>query len=422
MFTSFSAALTGLAANEVGVDAVGTNLANLNTTGYKASVVSFYDLVAQNLGLGNGSSVGLGTGKPRVSHEFTQGAIQTTSGALDGAIQGDGFFVVRDPSTGAVNYTRAGNFKVDASGNLMTATGERVQGWDMTNGVLNTNGVIGDIVIPSGTLRAPVATSNMSLDINLDASATVGTPAGSFTTPIEVVDSLGVSHVLTVNFTMTAANKWSYAVTIPGAEVGAGTAGTPFPIPGASGTLTFGPNGVLTDPPVATGVIPVAVAGLKDGASDLKINWSLYTPDQVGRITQFAQQTAVSAEAQDGIAAAQLTHVSLSDGGQILAQFSNGKQVAIAQLALASIRNPDSLTAVGNNNFQVSSNTAIPAIGTANTGGRGNVLSGALESSTVDIAHEFTNLIVYQRGYEAAAKVITTTDTLTQDTMNLKQP
>jgi len=285
--------------------------------------------------------------------------------------------------------------------------------------------VISDIVIPSGTLRAPLATSNMSFDINLDASATVATAAGSFTTPIEVVDSLGVSHVLTVNFTKTAANTWTYAVTIPGAEVGAGTAGTPFPIPGASGTLTFSPNGVLLTPPppppATNGVVPIAVAGLKDGASNLNVTWSLYTPDLVGRITQFAQQTAVSAEAQDGIAAAQLTHVSLSDGGEILAQFSNGKQVAVAQLALASIRNPDSLTSVGDNNFQVSSNTAIPAIGTANTGGRGNVLSGALESSTVDIAHEFTSLIVYQRGYEAAAKVITTTDTLTQDTMNLKQ-
>jgi flagellar hook protein FlgE len=111
----------------------------------------------------------------------------------------------------------------------------------------------------------------------------------------------------------------------------------------------------------------------------------------------------------------------LSSGGEILAQFSNGQQAAVAQLALASIRNPESLTAVGNNNFQLSAETATPAIGTANTGGRGNVLSGALESSTVDIAHEFTNLIVFQRGYEAAARVITTTDQLTQDTINLKQ-
>jgi len=425
MFTSFSAALTGLAANEVGVDAVGTNLANLNTTGYKASVVSFYDLVAQSLGLGNGSSVGLGTGKPRVKHEFTQGAIQTTSGALDGAIQGDGFFVVRDPSSGAVNYTRAGNFKVDASGNLMTATGERVQGWVMSNGVLNTNGTIGDIVVPSGTLRAPLPTANMSFDINLDAAATVGAAAGTFSTPIEVVDSLGVSHVLTVTFTKSAANKWDYAVTIPGAEVGAGTAGTPFPIPAASGTLTFGPNGILTTPapppPATSGVVPIAIAGLKDGAADLNVTWSLYTPDLTGRVTQFAQQTAVSAEAQDGIAAAQLTHVSLSDGGEIIAQFSNGKQVAVAQLALASIRNPSSLVSIGGNNYRTGVGSATPVVGLASTGGRGAIIGQSLEGSNVDIANEFTKLIIFQRSYSANARVITTTDEISQETINLKR-
>ena len=421
MFTSFSAALTALAANEVGVDAVGTNLANLNTTGYKSSVVSFYDLVAQSLGLGTGSSVGLGTGKPQVVHQFTQGAIQTTSGALDGAIQGDGFFVVRDPSSGAIDYTRAGNFQVDANGNLVTATGEKVQGWTQAGGVLDTNGSISDIVIPAGSLRAPTATNNMSVDVNLDASGTVGAADGTFSTPVQVVDTLGNTHVLTLTFTKKAANSWDYAVTIPGADVKTGTAGTPFPIPGASGTLTFGPDGVLTDPTAANGVVPIKVPGMTDGAADLNVNWNLYNADLTARITQFASPTAVSTQAQDGVAAAQLTHVSLSSGGEILAQFSNGQQVAVAQLALASIRNPESLTSVGNNNFQLSANTAAPAIGTANTGGRGNVLSGALESSTVDIAHEFTNLIVFQRGYEAAARVITTTDQLTQDTINLKQ-
>jgi flagellar hook protein FlgE len=405
MFTSFSAALTGLAANEVGVDAVGANLANLNTTGYKASVVSFYDLVAQSLGLGSGAPVGLGTGRPRVVHQFTQGSIQVTSGALDGAIQGDGFFVVRDPSTGTLRYTRAGNFQVDANGNMVTATGERVEGWTQTNGVLNTNGAVSDIVVPSGSLRAPLATSNMSLDLNLDASAAVGSADGSFSTPIEVIDSLGSSHVLTVNFTKTAANTWGYAVTIPGDDVTAGTAGTPFPIPNASGTLTFSNAGVLTSPapppPATNGVVAIDIAGLKDGASDLKFNWSLYKPD--------------------GVAAAQLTHVSLSDGGQIVAQFSNGQQVTFAQLALATIRNPESLASAGNNDFELTPETAAPAIGTPDTGGRGKVLGGALESSTVDIAREFTTLIVLQRGYEANAKVITTTDTLTQDTINLKQ-
>jgi flagellar hook protein FlgE len=158
---------------------------------------------------------------------------------------------------------------------------------------------------------------------------------------------------------------------------------------------------------------------LTDGASNLAINWSLYNPDGTPRISQFATPTAVASESQDGQAAAQLTHISLSNGGEILAQFSNGQQLAVAQLALASIRNPDSLTSVGDNNFEVSANTAAPAIGVPNTGGRGTVLAGALESSTVDIAHEFTNLITFQRSYEASAKVITTTDTLTQDTINL---
>jgi flagellar hook protein FlgE len=352
MFTSFSTALTGLAASEVGVDVVGSNLANLNTTGYKASTVSFYDLVAESLGLGSGGSVGLGTGKPITVHEFTQGAIQSTSGALDAAIQGDGFFVVRD-SSGTLNYTRAGNFQVDASGNLVTATGEHVEGWTQTAGVLNTNGAISDITIPAGTLRAPVATTNMSLNLNLDASATVGQANGSFSTPIQVVDSLGTTHVLTVNFTKSDANKWDYAVTIPGDDVTGGTAGTPFPIPAASGTLTFDANGVLSDPPPpppdTNGVVPIAIAGMADGAADMAVNWSLYSPDLTSRVTQFAQATALASNAQDGLTAAQLTHVALSDGGQIIAQFSNGQQVTVAQVALASIRNPDSLVAVGDN-------------------------------------------------------------------------
>ncbi len=422
MFTSFSAALTGLDAAQVGVDTVGTNLANLDTTGYKASTVSFYDLVAQNLGLGNGSSVGLGTGQPQVTPNFSQGAIQTTNGALDGAIQGDGFFIVQDPSSGAIQYTRAGNFEVDAAGNLVTSTGQFVQGWTESGGVLNTNGPITGITIPSGALQPPQATQNMTVDMNLNAGATVGAPSGTFSTPVTIYDSLGDSHVLTLTFTETAANTWTYNVTIPGADVKAGTPGTPFSIPNATGTMTFDGNGNLTAPALAKNPIAIKITGLNDGATDMTVNWSVYNTDGTPRITQFATAaTAVASEAQDGRAASQLTHVSLSNGGEILAQFSNGQQLAVGQLALASIRNPDSLTSVGDNNFELSAKTAAPAVGVPNTGGRGNILSGALESSTVDIAQQFTNLITFQRSYEASAKVITTTDTLTQDTINLIQ-
>ncbi len=424
MFNSFSTALTGLTAAELGVNVVGNNLANLNTTGFKASTVSFSDLVAQSLGLGtSANAVGLGT-SARSSQNFTQGSIQTTSGPFDAAIQGDGFFMVQDPS-GVVSYSRAGNFQVDPTGNLITATGSHVQGWTAVNGALNTNGAVSNIVIPSGSLRQPTATTSMAISMNLDASATVGQPDGTFSTPIQIVDSLGTTHVLTVTLTKTAANTWGYAVTIPGADVTGGTAGTPFPIPNATGTLTFDNKGNLITPapppPATNGVVALTIPGLKDGAADLKINWSLYSPTGQPNITQYAQPSATSSTAQDGLTASELVHVTLTNGGLIVAQYSNGQQTTIAQIALASISNPETLVAEGQNNFQIGPGTAAPVIGVPQTGGRGQVLGGSLEASTVDIATEFTNLIVMQRSYEANAKVITTTDTLTQDTINLKQ-
>ena len=424
MFNSFTTALTGLTAAELGVDVVGNNLANLNTTGFKASTVAFADIVAQSLGLGTSqTSAGLGAQATAIQ-DFTQGAIQTTNGAFDAAIQGDGFFIVRDPS-GLVNYTRAGNFEVDANGNLVTQSGQNVQGWVANNGVLDTNTAISNIVIPSGALRQPTATTNMSVNMNLDASAVVGSPQGSFSTAVQVVDSLGTTHVLTLNFSKTAANTWSYNVTIPGEDVTGGTAGTPFPISGATGSLTFNNSGNLITPapppPATNGIVPVDITGLTDGAADLKINWNLYSPLGQADITQYAQPSATASNNQDGLVAAELVHVTMTNGGQIIAQFSNGQQTTIAQIALASISNPDTLVSEGQNNFQTGPGTAPPAIGVPQTGGRGQVLGGSLESSTVDIATEFTRLIVMQRSYEANGKVITTTDSLTQDTINLKQ-
>jgi len=424
MFESFSTALTGLTASELGIDVVGNNLANLNTTGFKASTVNFADIVAQSLGLGTSqTAAGLGTQATAVQN-FTQGAIQNTNGPFDAAIQGDGFFIVQD-SSGLVNYTRAGDFQVDANGNLVTQSGQNVQGWVANNGVLNTNGAISNITIPSGALREPTATTNMSINMNLDASAVVNAPEGSFSTPVQVVDSLGTTHVLTVSFTKTAANTWTYNVTIPGDDVKTGTAGTPFPIPNATGTMTFDANGNLITPPppppATNGVVAIKIPGLTDGAADMSINWALYTPTGQPDITQYGQPSATASSSQDGLVAAELVHVTMTNGGEIIAQYSNGQQNTIAQIALASISNPDTLISEGQNNFEIGPGTATPAIGTPQTGGRGQVLGGALESSTVDIATEFTRLIVMQRSYEANAKVITTTDTITQDTINLKQ-
>jgi len=416
-FTSFSAALSALSANTTAIDVVGNNLANLSTTGFKASIVSFQDLVTESLGAGLGETqVGFGVGTPLTTREFNQGALQSTGGVDDAAVQGGGFFVLSDP-TGAQLFTRAGNFNVDANGNLLSASGASVQGWNTVNGVLNTNGPIGNIKVPIGTLQPPVASTQFSASMNLNASATVGSANATFSTPVTVYDSLGTSHVLTATFTETAGGTWNYSVSIPGEDLTSGTAGTPTVL--TTGTINFDQNGTLITPPASAGPITVAATGLTDGAADLNLNWNLYDANQQPLITQFAQNSAVSSVSQNGQAAAQLVNVGIANGGQILANYSNGQQAVVGQLALASIVNPQSLLAVGNNNYEASSITAQPAVGVPDTGGRGEILGGQLESSTVDIATEFTNLIVYQRGYEANAKVVNTADQLSQDTINL---
>jgi flagellar hook protein FlgE len=413
MFSSFSTALSALNADATAIDVVGNNLANLNTTSFKTNVIAFHDLVTQSLGAGLGETqVGFGVGRPTTLRQFTQGSLQTTSGSLDAAIQGDGFFVVN--SNGTTEYTRAGNFQIDHDGFLVTATGEKVQGWTQSNGVLNTNAPAANMEIPVGSISAPVATQSMSFDLNLNAGATAGPPPDAFSTSIKIYDSLGQSHVLTANFTKNAnAGQWDYSITVPDADLKS-------PFTAVTGSLTFDANGRLLTPAATDPSPQVQIQGFSDGASDATINWNLYN-GTTPRITQFTQTSAVSAVAQDGAEASQLIRVAIADGGQVLAQYSNGKELEVGQLAMATIRNPDSLIAAGNNNYQVSGETALPAIGVSGTGGRGTIAGGSLEASTVDIATEFTNLIVFQRGYQANSKVVTTADQLSQDTIALKQ-
>jgi len=189
MLTSFSTALSALTAHSTAIDVVGNNLANLNTPGFKASTVSFHDLVTQSLGAGLGETqVGFGVGTPVTLRQFSQGAIQSTGGPLDASIQGDGFFIVKTPLNNNTEYTRGGNFVVDISGNLTTATGEFLQGWTQTGGVVDTNSPVGKITVPIGSLKAAVATTTASVDLNLDASGTTGTTSGKFSTSMEVFD------------------------------------------------------------------------------------------------------------------------------------------------------------------------------------------------------------------------------------------
>jgi flagellar hook protein FlgE len=415
MIDAFSTALSALTANSTAVDIIGNNLANVNTTGYKTDSVHFSDLMSQQLGgTSAASQVGLGVSGAQSVREFTQGAIQQTNGPLDTAINGAGFFVVRD-SSGQQLYTRAGNFRMGTDGSLLTANGDKVQGWNSAAGALNLSGPLSDIVIPVNGVVPAAVTANLSLTANLDATATVGSPKASFSAPVQVVDSQGGTHVLTFSFTKTANNAWSYAVSIPASDVKTG--GTTSI---ATGSLAFDGTGQLTTPAATDPPVSLKITGLADGANDLTVNWNLFNGTS-GLLTQFAQTSGVSATSQDGHPAGQIVGITMGDNGAITASYSNGQQTAVAQVALANIRNPESMTAVGNNNLRPTVDTAAPAIGLADTGGRGKIVGGALEGSTVDMAREFTNLIAVQRSYQASSKVITTTDQMLQDLIALKQ-
>jgi flagellar hook protein FlgE len=407
MFTSFSTALSALNAFSTAVDVVGNNLANLNTTGYKASTATFHDLVAQSMNSGE-AEVGMGVNKVTTERQFTQGAIQASSGPLDVAIHGDGFLIVKNES--GTMYTRAGNLRIDSNGGLTTSTGERVQGWTAAKGVVDAAGAPGDISLTSET-RVPKPTRSFSIDMNLNAAAKEDESVSS---EIRIFDSLGASHLARVTLTKSATvGEWDYSLSIPDDDVETA-------IPPVTGTLTFDNTGKLTSPALADDAPVLEISGFSNGAADLELSWNLFN-GLSPRVTQFTQPSSVSGNAQDGGPAAEMTGFALADGGLILAKYSDGNQSVLGQLAMASIRNPESLIAVGDNNYQLSARSALPAVGLPGTGGRGKILGSATEGSTVDMAREFTNLIVLQRGYQANSKVVTTVDEMSQETLSLKR-
>ena len=405
----FSTAVSAFRANALAIGVTGDNLANLNTAGYKANRAEFHDLVAQ-IG-GPDHQVGSGV-VAQTARLFTQGSFDTTGAPLDAAIQGSGFFVTKNTQGDAL-YTRAGNFRLDSSGFLTTATGERVQGWNAASGVITANGAVEDLQVRTGGILPPEKTTQLSMRINLNETAQVG---DSFSAPVTVVDSLGETHNVTVTLTKVSVNTWDYEVFIPGEDLAAGTPGTPSSL--GTGTLTFGPDGLLD--PATVSPVAITATGLANGAADLAVDWSVLNGTD-SLLTHFAEPSALSSIDQNGRLAAEFQNVRIGDSGILIARYTQGVEIEVGRLAVAGISNPETLLAAGNNNFQVSSSTATPTIGAAGTGGRGDIRGGSLESSTVDLAKEFTNLIKYQRSYQASSRMVTTQDDILQETLNLKR-
>lgn len=416
MMRALFAAIGGLRNHITYMDVVGNNIANVNTAGYKASRVTFQDLLSQTLsgasgptanrGGTNPTQVGLGMTLAGIDVTHTQGALQATGKLTDFAIQGSGFFILNDGARSF--YSRDGAFDVSVAGELVNpTTGYKVQGWNANSvtGVVDTTLPIGSVTIPFGQSIPAQPSTSMTISGNLDSQVPV---AGTATTTVEVYDSLGVAHPVTLTYTKAAANTWNVTGTSTSADV--------LGVAIAPAVVTFSPTGILTAPapPAPLVVTTTFNAGVAQSSP-------VVTNIDFTGATQFAGPSVLSTTFNNGFAAGSLVSFSVGPAGDITGIFSNGTNRTVGQVSLGIFTNPGGLLKAGANMYEGSANSGVPRIGTPGTGGRGSIGSGVLEGSNTDLAREFTNVVIAQRGFQASSKVISTADEMLQDLVNLKR-
>ena len=408
MMRSMFAGVSGLRSHQTMMDVVGNNIANVNTAGFKSAQITFGEAMAQTLqgpagaGVESGGTnplqIGLGVQVASIDGVFTQGAIQITGRPTDIAIEGDGFFVLEAAS--GRQYTRAGTFRWDESGNLVAPGGQLVQGWlAAADGSVETQTAVQSIKLPLAQVIQPVETSTVHVGGNLSADAVIG---DTHTTSIVVYDSLGEPQELMVEFEKTSANTWDVSASMNGTNLTLG-----------STSVTFDTDGELT----SAGTI--AVSGYTPpGASPLGLDLVL---DSSSPLVQFGGNSSAESVDQNGNAIGFLTDFAIAANGTISGQFSNGETKVLAMIATATFNNPSGLIRSGETRFEASVNSGQPLIGAPGNGNRGTLASGALEMSNVDLAQEFTNLIIAQRGFQANSRVITASDEVLADLVNIKR-
>ncbi|MCP1430089.1 flagellar hook protein FlgE [Microbacterium foliorum] len=388
MLRSLYSGISGLRSHQTMLDVTGNNIANVNTAGFKGSSVLFQDSLSQlvgnpgipddEVGGRNPAQVGLGVQVAGVRTNFAQGSAQATGRGGDLMISGDGFFAVR--AGGETLYTRAGAFSFDPTGKMVTADGAVVQGWSAQNGVVNTGQATGNIMLPLDAVAPARATTAASVTGNLPSTAAVG---DELVRDVKVYDAQGTPSTLSLTFTRTAAG-WD--VTDPAS--------------GATGALAF-TNGVQAAP----GLTLVAGAVTVD----------------LGAVTGYAELSTVAVSEQNGAAAGTLKSYSITGDGSIVGTFSNGATQTLGKIAMATFANPEGLEKAGGTAYRVSVNSGGARVGEPGDAGFGDLVSGALEMSNVDLSQEFTNLIVAQRGFQANARIITTSDEVLQELTQLKR-
>lgn len=450
--------VSGLVANSAALGGISDNIANSNTIGYKRNITQFQDLVTAGSSSRNYNSGGVEANTSRFVVE--QGQFTQTSSRTDLAISGNGFFVVSDKATGltasdARSYTRAGSFTPDSKGYLRNSAGLYLQGWpaDSTGAIqpdpsdltrLNSINVqtVGNIPNPTAlasinaNLNAGQAISAQEATYNPAVAATsmaaydpvAGTGVKpDFTTQVTMYDAKGGAHTIELDFLKSSAapNTWHAEMRmIPSTDL-AGTANGLI----TSGTLAFKPDGTIdtTNTTFSTGALTIA-----NSTAGAGVRWStgLGLPDQKlsvnlasspGGFTQYDSASLTNSTSVDGGPAGTLTGVTIDNQGFVTASFSNGAQRRLAQVALATFPDPDSLTAVSGDAYRASVNSGNFTLKTPGEGGAGQIASNTLESSTVDLSSEFTGLIVTQRAYAASSKIISTADQMLQELINTKQ-
>lgn len=409
-------AISGLQSNSQAMTVTGNNIANSNTVGFKTSSTLFSDLLSANIASSSGNSqVGRGSQVQMVQTNFSQGGFESTENNTDIAIQGSGFFIVSSPLSDTNLYTRNGNFTFDDQGYLVTADGYRVQGSSYNADGLLASGNLSDIQVDLVSQIEAKQTENVSLQTNLDSNSdilatfSITTPesTSNYSTTTTIYDSLGTSHLLSCYFSKTGAQTWDWNLTVDSTDLAAG--GTNDLTLIGSGSLTFDQYGNLATGTTAT--IPALT--WSNGSA---VQSTTYTFDT----TQFDSDSTVFSQDQDGYPSGEVTDVDIAADGTVSAVYSNGETIPVAMISLATFINPDGLNAVGSSLFSASAYSGIPTIGYPGTS-QGTLITQALELSNVDLATEFVDLITIQNGYTANSRVITTTDEMLQELLNLKR-
>jgi flagellar hook protein FlgE len=426
VFSSLYTGVSGMTAQGEALGVIGDNIANGSTTGFKASRAEFQDIMSKSLkGILGGNQIGRGVKVGAVNPILTQGNVDPTEKATDLAISGDGYFVLKGGD--GESFTRDGSFHFDREGYLVTNDNQKIQGFaaDEDGKIINK---LEDIKFPR-VLTPAKPTKKITMELNLDSRSDVAkkfmpeNPYGTthYSTGVEMFDSQGNKHLMTMFFNKTSDREWDYHGMVDGKEVTGGEGGVLKEV--CKGKLTFTVDGKLDTEEVTSSDFNFKDGALQNQKIVIDFGDSIKTDGGKGLdgTKQYGRESDLSSWHQDGAAAGTINSLSFNDEGILTALYSNGEARDLSQIALAKFENSEGLFKVGNNRLKESREAGSASIGTAGKSGRGKLFAKSLERSTVDLAGEFVALIQNQRNFQANTKTITTTDQLLEEVLNLKR-